>query len=61
MNRCFALAIIAASTISAPLLPLNNQPAQQAQATAVYCVEVGPAGVGTTQIYPGGKYCVPGP
>lgn len=26
-----------------------------------YCFYVDPATVGTTVVYPGGKYCVPGP
>lgn len=28
---------------------------------AVYCVTVGPGDVAGIPVYPGGKYCVPGP
>lgn len=30
-------------------------------ADSVYCVYLDPTGVGTIQLHPGGKYCVPGP
>lgn len=30
-------------------------------ASAVYCVEKGPVVVEGTTVYPGGRYCVPGP
>jgi hypothetical protein len=65
MSRIFSLSllVLAASLIAAPAAVAATAPAPPAAASAdsVYCVYLGPAGVGSTQLYPGGKYCVPGP
>jgi hypothetical protein len=41
--------------------PTTAAGTDQAATLSVYCFYVDPAGVGTTQLYPGGKYCVPYP
>lgn len=43
---------------TAPVVAASQAPTTT---SAVYCVYLGPAGVGTTVLYEGGRYCVPGP
>jgi uncharacterized membrane protein len=65
-----SLLVLAASTAAAPAAlaaepTASAPPAASAEtssaAESVYCLYVGAAGVGSTQLYPGGTYCVPFP
>lgn len=52
----------ALAAFDAPVaVPMTAAATGQPDALSVYCFYVDPAGVGTTQLYPGGKYCVPWP
>jgi hypothetical protein len=72
MRRPIALTLLAITAIgsSAPAAlaaepivppPVASEVEPLSPERSFYCFYVDPATVGTTVVYPGGKYCVPGP
>jgi hypothetical protein len=63
MRTTASLSLLAlfALTAQAPSASAAEPAAAPDAAVSVYCVYLDPTGVGTIQLHPGGKYCVPGP
>lgn len=56
ISFCIALAALLLLGGAAPASASEVSPA-----AAEYCVEIAPGSVAGVPIYPGGKYCIPGP
>lgn len=55
--------VLSALAFGAPAhaTPASASETEPGAIDAVYCVTVGPGDVAGIVVYPGGKYCVPGP
>ena len=60
-TRLMSLLLGFAAASAAALTGLIAASPPAPQAAAEYCVVSGPLSYGGTVLYPGGKYCVPGP
>lgn len=56
ITSCIALATLLLLGGAAPAAAAGG-----ATVAAEYCVEIAPGSVAGVPIYPGGKYCIPGP